>query len=347
MAPMCDSLLRTAGVAALLLVSSVSAFSPALRLQSSPPLVAVSQRATPATMVPIRIPTSLAMLGSSDSPQKNFEDEEAFLRYEEKSGHFPSLSTLVKTVGIAGAVLAMSSSPALATSLPDVSLAVGVGAPVGLVESIRQTGFYQAFSLVFLSEIGDKTFFIAGLLAMKTSKLVSFVGSLAALSAMTVLSCVIGQVFNAVPSGFSNGLPLDDIAAVLAFTFFGFKTLKEAYDIEEGESVMDEELADAEEAVDGSDTIKIDNKWGQLFSIFGLVFAAEFGDRSFLATIALSAAQNPFSVCGGAIGGHAIATAIAVSGGAYIAKYVSEKVIGYIGGGLFLLFALTTATGIF
>jgi len=346
MAPICDSLLRTAGVATLLLLSSVSAFSPALQLHSSPPLVAVSQRAAPATMVPIRIPTSLTMLGSTDSPQKNFVDEEEFLRYE-KSGHFPSLSTLVKTVGIAGAVLAMSSSPALATSLPDVSLAVGAGAPVGLIESIRQTGFYQAFSLVFLSEIGDKTFFIAGLLAMKTSKLVSFVGSLAALAAMTVLSCVIGQVFHAVPSGFSQGLPLDDIAAVLAFTFFGFKTLKEAYDIEEGESVMDEELADAEEAVDGSDTVTIDNKWGQLLSIFGLVFAAEFGDRSFLATIALSAAQNPFSVCGGAIGGHAIATAIAVSGGAYIAKYVSEKVIGYVGGGLFLLFALTTATGIF
>ena len=119
-----------------------------------------------------------------------------------------------------------------------------------------ETGFYQAFSLVFLSEIGDKTFFIAGLLAMKTSRLISFIGSVGALAVMTVISVVIGQVFHAVPSGLANGIPLDDVAAVLAFAFFGIKTLKEALALDGGSSAMDDELAEAAEEVEANDASK-------------------------------------------------------------------------------------------
>eukprot|EP00804_Cyclotella_cryptica_P004755 CCRYP_016239-RA/>CCRYP_016239-RA protein AED:0.32 eAED:0.32 QI:864/1/1/1/1/1/2/502/166 len=165
---------------------------------------------------------------------------------------------------------------------------------------------------------------------------------------MSIISVVIGQVFHAVPAGIANGVPLDDVAAVIAFTYFGVKVLSEAFESEDGKSAMDEEFEEAEETVEGNEKFsKGSNVGAQIASIFALVFAAEFGDRSFLATIALSAAQNPVSVAAGAIAAHGIATGIAVLGGAYISKYVSEKVIGYIGGALFLIFAATTAVGIF
>lgn len=250
------------------------------------------------------------------------------------------------------AALAIFSHPTVtnAITVADIStIAGGASASYSAwLESLTDSGFYQAFSLVFLSEIGDKTFFVAALLAAKLSRFISFVGSLGALAVMTIISVIIGQVFHAVPSELANGIPLDDVAAVVAFTYFGIKILSEAFEADEdGKSAMDEEFEEAEETVEGSDTITKASAGAQVASIFALVFAAEFGDRSFLATIALSAAQNPVSVAAGAIAAHGIATGIAVIGGAYISKYVSEKVIGYIGGTLFLIFAITTAVGIF
>lgn len=218
-----------------------------------------------------------------------------------------------------------------------------------VVDNAQESGLVQSYLLIFISEIGDKTFFIAGLLAAKYGRLISFTGSIGALAIMTVISTVLGQIFHAVPASITQGLPLDDYVAVAAFTYFGIKTLLDASKLEEGDSSgIEEEKKDAEEAVaELTDDEKRSSAIGNIIQTFSLVFAAEIGDKSFLSTIALSAALNPYAIALGALLAHASATGVAVIGGAFLSKYLSEKVIGYIGGSLFLIFAITTALGVF
>lgn len=53
-------------------------------------------------------------------------------------------------------------------------------------------GFVHAFvasiSVILVSEIGDKTFFIAAIMAMKHPRLTVFAGAISALALMTILS---------------------------------------------------------------------------------------------------------------------------------------------------------------
>lgn len=53
-------------------------------------------------------------------------------------------------------------------------------------------GFLHAFiaslSVIVVSELGDKTFFIAAIMAMKHPRLTVFIGAISALALMTILS---------------------------------------------------------------------------------------------------------------------------------------------------------------
>jgi putative Ca2+/H+ antiporter (TMEM165/GDT1 family) len=256
------------------------------------------------------------------------------------------MNLLIKSgmpLALAGAVLFGMNSPAFAGGLESASESFKA------MSAGNDGGFLQSFLLIFISEIGDKTFFIAGLLAAKYGRLISFTGSIGALAVMTVLSTVLGQIFHAIPPSLTQGVPYDDVIAVAAFAYFGLKTLYDSSKLGDGDnSGIEEEKADAEEVVEGmTQEQKRDSLIARITQTFGLVFAAEIGDRSFLSTIALSAALNPYAVASGAILAHASATGVAVAGGVILSRYLSEKVIGYISAALFLIFAVTTAIGIF
>jgi len=61
------------------------------------------------------------------------------------------------------------------------------------------TAFTAGLLLITISELGDKTFFIAVILSMHHSRRLVFTGVVAALAAMTVLSVAFGQVASLLP----------------------------------------------------------------------------------------------------------------------------------------------------
>lgn len=209
------------------------------------------------------------------------------------------------------------------------------------------TGFASAFLLIFFSELGDKTFFIAALLAARNSAGIVFIGTFGALAAMTVVSVVLGRTFHYVDDILpfrigDSDLPVDDIAAVCLLVYFGVSTLLDAASndgLKAEEEQKEAELAVSELSGDGAGILPAANT---AISTFLLVFVAEWGDKSFFSTIALAAASSPLGVIGGALAGHGVATLLAVLGGSLLGTFLSEKVIAYIGGVLFLVFAAVT-----
>ncbi|KAM0880786.1 hypothetical protein ACQ4PT_033344 [Festuca glaucescens] len=209
------------------------------------------------------------------------------------------------------------------------------------------TGFASAFLLIFFSELGDRTFFIAALLAARNSGGVIFLGTFGALAVMSVISVVLGRAFHyvdgVIPFSFGGtDFPIDDILAVCLLVYYGVTTLLDAAS-GDGEK-MNEEQEEAELAVskfsgNGAGIVSVAST---LASTFVLVFVAEWGDKSFFSTIALAAASSPPGVIAGSLAGHGVATLIAVLGGSLLGTFLSEKIIAYIGGSLFLAFAAVT-----
>lgn len=197
------------------------------------------------------------------------------------------------------------------------------------------TAFTAGLLLITISELGDKTFFIAMLLAMRHSRRLVFVGVIAALAAMTILSVLLGQVAALLPKIWIH------YAEVVLFLGFGLKLLYDAQTMRAQTPCCDE-VQEAKAVIEES-TLTLNPvrlQHGVILQAFALTFAAEWGDRTQIATIALAASNNPWGVTMGATLGHAICAAIAVIGGRFISGRLSERTVTLLGGILFLLFGL-------
>lgn len=214
-------------------------------------------------------------------------------------------------------------------------------------------GFTKSLAMTVLSEIGDKTFFAAAIMAMRHPRRLVLSGCMSALIVMTVLSVLVGW---AAPNLISRKWAHH--VTTLLFLVFGLWSLWDAFN-DEGES---EELAEVEAKLDADlkankkgskdgnkvdDDVKKHNRSILLqflspiyLKAFSITFFGEWGDKSQLATIGLAADEDPLGVVLGGILGQALCTTAAVLGGRSLASQISEKIVALSGGVLFIVFGI-------
>jgi len=200
--------------------------------------------------------------------------------------------------------------------------------------------FISSISMILVSELGDETFIIAAIMAMRHPRFIVLTGALSALSVMTVLSTMLGLV---VPNLINKSTV--NKAAFVLYTFFGLRLMYIAWRSDPNASMQDE-VNEMEEKLDVSAPPRgpirriLSRVCTPIFlEAFILTFLAEWGDRSQITTIALAAHKDPYGVTIGAIIGHAFCTGLAVVGGRILALRISQRLVAVAGGVLFIIFA--------
>ncbi|OMO60067.1 hypothetical protein CCACVL1_24424 [Corchorus capsularis] len=202
--------------------------------------------------------------------------------------------------------------------------------------------FFTSLSMILISEIGDETFIIAALMAMRHPKSTVLSGALSALIVMTVLSTGLGRIVpNLISRKHTNN------AATVLYLFFGLRLLYIAWR-SDSKASQKKEMEEVEEKLE---TGQGKTSYRRFFSRFCtpiflesfiLTFLAEWGDRSQIATIALATHKNAVGVAVGATLGHTICTSLAVVGGSMLAAKISQRTVATVGGLLFLGFSLSS-----
>lgn len=210
-----------------------------------------------------------------------------------------------------------------------------------------------SFSVILVSELGDKTFIITAIMAMKNSRSLVFISSASALLVMTTLSVGMGAAATIIPELYTH------YASIVLFLCFGLKMLKESWDMKDNhvdESEFEEvkrsleveednvkskpkEMNQASDSKTPREAQQIADKTEKWYSklietlyiapivikVFTMIFVAEWGDRSQISTVILAAREDSVGVFVGSLSGHVFCSALAVIGGRFVADMISVR----------------------
>ena len=117
----------------------------------------------------------------------------------------------------------------------------GAAAPSGFNFDDFTSAFGVSFGAILATEIGDRTFFIAAIMAMRYGRFVIWLGAVAALAVMTILSTLVGHVAPLlIPRTYTQ------YAAAGLFLFFGVKMIRDGMSVEHAGASEELEEVEAE-----------------------------------------------------------------------------------------------------
>ena len=181
------------------------------------------------------------------------------------------------------------------------------------------------YGVVFVAELPDKTALAALVLATRHKAMPVFLGSAAALTVQTLVAVAAGQLLTLLPAR-----PVHVVAGVV----FLISAIVMWMRHEDADMVR-------------PDDSKMTGFWGSTWTVFGIVFIAEWGDLTQLATGALAARYAaPVAVFLGATAALLTVAALATFVGSRVGKLLSGSLVQRIAATIFALVGVALVAGV-
>ena len=182
--------------------------------------------------------------------------------------------------------------------------------------------FIASFLVIGIAELGDKTQLLTMALAAKYPMEKVIYGICSATAALMLIAVLVGEIIQKfVPMLFIS------ILAGAFFIIYGLIIIAPIKNEEENKEVSNSKIKSNE----------------PFWIVFGSFFLAEIGDKTQLATFAMTAKYgSPVQIWLGATLGMVLVNLFGILIGNVLRNYLPEKMIKYLTGGLFILFGALT-----